>query len=106
MERFAAEKVPLSVAVLDMNWHVTDIDPKYGPGWTGYTWNREMFPDPPRLLKWLHDRGLKVTLNDHPADGMRAFEDLYPHGGGDGRRSRQRRADALRRGKPGIPRGL
>ena len=77
MERFQAEGVPLSVAVLDMNWHVTDIDPKYGPGWTGYTWNRDMFPDPPRLLRWLHDRGMKVTLNDHPADGLRAFEDLY-----------------------------
>ena len=78
MERFRREDVPLSVAVIDMNWHVTDIDPKYGPGWTGYTWNREMFPDPARLLKWLHDRGLKVTLNDHPADGVRAFDDLYP----------------------------
>ena len=78
MERFGSENVPLSVAVLDMNWHVTDIDPRYGPGWTGYTWNREMFPDPPRLLKWLHERGLKVTLNDHPADGVRAFDDLYP----------------------------
>ncbi|MBQ9038529.1 MAG: hypothetical protein IJ119_03470 [Clostridia bacterium] len=78
MERFAAEDVPLSVAVLDMNWHITDIEAKYGPGWTGYTWNKEMFPDPPRLLKWLHDRGLKVTLNDHPADGLRAFEELYP----------------------------
>ena len=78
MERFGREDVPLSVAVLDMNWHVTDIDPKYGPGWTGYTWNRDMFPDPEGLLKWLHDRDLKVTLNDHPADGVRAFDDLYP----------------------------
>ena len=78
IERFEAEGVPLSVAVLDMNWHVTDIDPKYGPGWTGYTWNRDMFPDPARLLGWLHDRGLRVTLNDHPADGVRAFDDLYP----------------------------
>ncbi len=78
VERFAAEGVPLSVAVLDMNWHITDIEAKYGPGWTGYTWNRELFPDPPRLIKWLHDRGLRVTLNDHPADGVRAFEDLYP----------------------------
>ena len=77
MERFAAQDVPLSVAVLDMNWHITDIDPRHGPGWTGYTWNREMFPDPSRLLRWLHDRGLRVTLNDHPADGLRAFEDLY-----------------------------
>lgn len=78
MERFAAENVPLSVAVLDMNWHITDIDPRCGTGWTGYTWNREMFPDPPRLMKWLHDKGLRVTLNDHPADGLRAFEALYP----------------------------
>ena len=78
MNRFASEQVPLSVAVLDMNWHVTEIDPKYGSGWTGYTWNPEMFPDPAAMLKWLHDRHLKVTLNDHPADGIRACEDLYP----------------------------
>jgi len=28
-------------------------------------------------LKEMHKRGLKVTLNDHPADGIRPFEDLY-----------------------------
>ena len=78
MERFAKEQVPLSVAVIDMNWHITDIDPKYGPGWTGYTWNPEMFPDPKAMLTWLHEHGLKVTLNDHPAEGIRACEDLYP----------------------------
>ena len=78
MEKFASEEVPLSVAVLDMNWHITEIDPKYGTGWTGYTWNPEMFPDPAEMLAWLHERKLKVTLNDHPADGIRAFEDLYP----------------------------
>ncbi len=78
MEKFESEEVPLSVAVLDMNWHITDIDPKYGAGWTGYTWNPDMFPDPEAMMKWLHDRDLKVTLNDHPADGIRACEDLYP----------------------------
>ena len=78
MERFQKEGIPLSVAVLDMNWHVTNIDPKYGPGWTGYTWDREKFPNPAALLAWLHDQGLKVTLNDHPADGIRPCEELYP----------------------------
>ena len=78
MERFAVEQVPLSVAVIDMNWHITDIDPKFGSGWTGYSWNPEMFPDPKAMLDWLHERRLKVTLNDHPADGIRACEDLYP----------------------------
>ena len=28
-------------------------------------------------MKQLNDRDLKVTLNTHPADGIRAFEDSY-----------------------------
>src|SRR4051812_44828894 len=78
LDRFAAEGIPFAVAVLDMDWHLVDIDPKYGSGWTGYTWNTELFDDPPAFLRELHERGLMVTLNDHPADGVRAFEDAYP----------------------------
>ncbi len=78
MDRFRREEIPLTVAVIDMDWHLTKIDPKYGSGWTGYTWNRELFPEPERFLAALHERGLKTTLNVHPADGVRAFEDAYP----------------------------
>ena len=77
MDRFAAEGLPFSVAVLDMDWHLVDIDPAIGNGWTGYTWNRELFPDPGRFLKALHDRGMQVTLNLHPAAGIRRHEDAY-----------------------------
>ncbi|MGH3372376.1 MAG: TIM-barrel domain-containing protein, partial [Nocardioidaceae bacterium] len=77
MERFAQERLPFSVGVIDMDWHVTDVDPKYGNGWTGYTWNRDLFPDPAAFLDELHRRGLKVSLNVHPADGIREFEDSY-----------------------------
>jgi alpha-glucosidase (family GH31 glycosyl hydrolase) len=79
MDRFTKQHIPFSVAVLDMDWHLTDndIDPAYGSGWTGYTWNRKLFPDPEKFLAELHNRGMKVTLNDHPADGIRAFEENY-----------------------------
>lgn len=77
MDRFEDEKIPFSVAVIDMDWHLVEIDPKYGTGWTGYTWNRKLFPDPERFLKGLHDRGMKTTLNVHPADGIRAHEECY-----------------------------
>lgn len=77
MERFELERIPFSVAVIDMDWHLVDIDPQYGSGWTGYTCNRELFPEPQRFLAWLHEKGLRVTLNVHPADGVRAFEDPY-----------------------------
>lgn len=77
MERFKEEAVPLSVAVIDMDWHLTDIDKKYGSGWTGYTWNKELFSDPEEFMTWLHDMGLKVTLNVHPAEGVRPHEEMY-----------------------------
>ena len=77
IEHFEEEDVPVSVAVIDMDWHLVDIDKKFGSGWTGYTWNKDFFPDPKRFLGWLHEQGLHVTLNVHPADGVRAFEEMY-----------------------------
>ncbi|KRM78970.1 hypothetical protein FC84_GL000126 [Lapidilactobacillus dextrinicus DSM 20335] len=75
--RFEAEKIPFSVAVLDMDWHKTEVPEDQGSGWTGYTWNQDKFPDHQELLNWLHQRGLKVTLNVHPAAGIRSFEQGY-----------------------------
>ncbi len=78
MDRFAAEQIPLSVAVIDMDWHLIDIDPEIGTGWTGYTWNRELIQEPETFLTELHKRGLATTLNLHPADGVRRHEEAYP----------------------------
>ena len=79
MDRFKREGIPFTTSVIDMDWHrVDDVDPKYGSGWTGSSWNRELFPDPPAFLADLHRRGLRTTLNVHPRDGVRAFEDAYP----------------------------
>ncbi len=29
-------------------------------------------------MDWLHKHGYKITLNVHPADGVRAYEEAYP----------------------------
>ena len=77
--RFEKEEIPFSVGVIDMDWHlVEDVDPKYGSGWTGYTWNKKYYPDPERFMNWLHDHGMKISVNLHPAGGIRAFEEAYP----------------------------
>ena len=78
LDKFKEKKMPFTVAMLDMDWHVTEVDPKYGRGWTGYTWNRDYFPDPVRFLSSLHERGMHCGLNLHPADGVQGFEDVYP----------------------------
>ena len=78
IERFEREEIPFSVAVVDMDWHlVDDVDPIYGSGWTGYTWNKKFFPNPKEFMGWLHEHHMKITLNVHPADGIRAYEDAY-----------------------------
>jgi alpha-glucosidase (family GH31 glycosyl hydrolase) len=77
MDRFRRTGIPFSVAVIDMDWHLVDIDPELGSGWTGYTWNTDLFPDPAAFLAELHDRNLRVALNVHPADGVRRHEAAY-----------------------------
>lgn len=87
VKEFKENKVPLDVLVVDMDWHLTAYelmnmgyaDLSGQPlGWTGYTWNRTLFPEPEKFLTWCHDRGLRTTLNLHPAGGVQPWEDVYP----------------------------
>lgn len=66
---FDAHGVPLSVCVVDMDWHM--------PGWTGYTWNKDFFPDPRAFFDGLHQRGVHACLNLHPSGGIKHHEAAY-----------------------------
>ena len=75
IDNFHTYQIPLDVLVVDMDWHYTD--PGFG-GWTGWTWNRRLFPDPAKFLGYLKSNDLKITLNLHPADGVAPYEEKYP----------------------------
>ena len=98
MDQFADYGIPLTIATVDMDWHYSDFvylekgiteagkaDAFHGCGqsdnrrlgWTGYSWNVNLFPDYKDFLNQLKNRNLKITLNLHPADGVRYFEDMY-----------------------------
>lgn len=92
LNSFEEQNVPLSVATIDMDWHYStqmeeDLHitekgrntPYYGgnDGWTGYSWNKRLFPDYKAFLNKIKQRKLKITLNVHPADGVRWWEDCY-----------------------------
>ncbi|PNY26304.1 Uncharacterized protein TCAP_03771 [Tolypocladium capitatum] len=77
MDVFREQGVPLSVAVIDMDWHVVRGERVPHAGWTGYSWNKSLFPDPAAFCGELHRRRLKITLNDHPHAGVHHHEDLY-----------------------------
>ena len=62
-------QIPMDVMIFDMDWHTQ--------GWTGWTWDRTAIPDPEGLIDWMHNNGLKVSLNLHPADGVDDDEDFF-----------------------------
>ncbi|MCK4306221.1 MAG: DUF5110 domain-containing protein, partial [Candidatus Eisenbacteria sp.] len=84
---FEIHDVPLDVLVIDMDWHLTfglrwwdKTRDQAGQrlGWSGYTWDRTLFPDPEEFLAWCEAKGLKTPLNLHPASGVQPHEARYP----------------------------
>lgn len=65
--------------ILDMDWHWNGEQEVSGGrgGWTGWSWNTNLIPDPEGLLADIHKGGLRAALNLHPADGVAAHEDQY-----------------------------
>ncbi len=93
LDRLSARNIPITVATIDMDWHWNDKnldaaknitssgrnDAFHGgtSGWTGYSWNTDLFPDHVAFLAEVHKRVSAITLNLHPASGIRWFEDMY-----------------------------
>ena len=98
MDKFKDEEIPVTVATVDMDWHWVKIKEKFGKdshkiskhlnfmeyvydfwsvGWTGYSFNTDLFPDPEGFIKKLKDDKYHVTFNIHPSMGIRWFEDQY-----------------------------
>lgn len=74
IDNFHTYQIPLDVLVVDMDWHYTE---QGKGGWTGWTWNRDLFPNPKKFLGYLKDNDVKITLNLHPADGVASYEENY-----------------------------
>ncbi len=85
---FRSRQIPIDIMIIDMEWHQTwpNLNSRIhcddfgqGVGWTGYSWNKDLIPDPEGLLSELHNKyHLKTSLNIHPASGVLSWEDAYP----------------------------
>ena len=100
VQGFRENDVPLDVLVIDMGWHMSadqlkaagEKDQSGHPiGWSGYTWNKELFPDPDDFLKNLHCGGIEGHAQSSSGFRHRAFgESRSRHGQCHGHRSRLR----------------
>lgn len=86
VDKIKSMDIPLDVLIVDMDWHDTfglksrnSARDEYGQriGWTGYTWQKELFPNPSNFLRWVKKENLKTALNLHPASGIQPYEASY-----------------------------
>lgn len=94
LNKFEERDVPLTVATIDTDWHYSqNVDEekriteqhkkseKYCGngilGWTGFSWNETLFKDYKSFLKQVKGKNVAITLNLHPADGVRFWENQY-----------------------------
>jgi alpha-glucosidase (family GH31 glycosyl hydrolase) len=76
MDKFEKRDIPLSVILLDKDWHIRKTaDNK--PVVTSFTFNKELIPDPDALIQNIHDRGLKIGLSIDTKDGFHPFDEHY-----------------------------
>ena len=83
---FKSFSIPVDVMIIDMDWHETwpELKAKYkkdefgqGIGWTGFTWKKELFPNPKNLFTQLHSMSIKTSLNLHFNNGIQPYEEPY-----------------------------
>ena len=85
MADYQRNNIPLDVLVIDMDWHLTtksspEIFNRYTPkpdGWTGFTWEKKLFPDYKEFLSWTDAQNLQTCMNLHPASGVQQHEAAY-----------------------------
>jgi alpha-glucosidase len=86
VDNYEQRGIPLDVLVTDMDWHITFYkEAREGKkdlagqsiGWTGFTWDNHLFPEPKMFLDWCKSQGLHNTLNLHPASGIQPWEEKF-----------------------------
>ena len=76
IQAFNRYEIPISVLLLGEFWHIKDPE-DYNKYKSGFTFNRDLFPNPSELITYMHDRGVRVGVNIDPTEGIRKEESGY-----------------------------
>ena len=74
--KFEKYNIPLSVLLLDKDWHLRETD-KFKDIETGFTFNKDLIPEPKKMITDLHQKGIRVGLQINPKDGVFPHEEKY-----------------------------
>lgn len=72
VKHFEKKKIPLSILLLDNDWHYRNVGNAKGLK-TGFTFNKSLLPEPKKTIDNLHKKGIRFGLVINPEEG------IYPH---------------------------
>ena len=78
IRHFEKKKIPLSVVLFDHDWHIRNIG-EYKALKNGYTFNKELFKDPKKMIDRFHSKGIRVGLCIDPEGGFYPHEENYKY---------------------------
>jgi alpha-glucosidase (family GH31 glycosyl hydrolase) len=70
VDDYKSRQMPLDIFVLDMDWHKKN-------DWSGFTFDKELFPYPQDSMEAIKRDGLLLSANIHDASGIGSWEDQY-----------------------------
>lgn len=76
VDTFEKKEIPLSVVLLDKDWHKRKYDGKKHLK-TGFTFNNEYFKNPSAMIGYLHSKGIRLGLNVNPLEGLTDVDVYY-----------------------------
>ena len=76
LQTFNTNQIPIAVFLLNEFWHLKDRK-DYTKYKTGFTFAKDLFPNPFELTNYMHERGVKLALNIDPTEGIRNHEEQY-----------------------------
>lgn len=76
VDEFEKKQIPLSIIVLDKDWHNRKLVGKDHLK-TGFTFNNEYFKNPAAMISYLHSKGIRLGLNVNPTEGLYDIDTYY-----------------------------
>ncbi len=76
IDNFEVNKIPLSVVLLDKDWHVRKHDKKNHLK-TGFTFDKDLFTSPSGMINYMHQKNLRVGLSVNPTEGFHEIDESF-----------------------------
>jgi len=76
IKAFNKYDIPISVLLLSEFWHNKDKN-NFNLYKTGYTFNRNLFPNPKEFTNYMHDNNVRIGVNLDGSEGVSEIDDGY-----------------------------